>query len=94
MVEGSVNGHYDYIEGFSQPGNELYDPNHADYIGPVLELGKIGNVYGGGNEAAVYGNTTVNVATETGKSAYIINNVYGGGNQANVSGTTKVTIGE
>jgi len=94
MVEGTLNGVYRYVEGSSQPGNKPYDPDQPEYIGSNLELGKIGNVYGGGNEAAVYGNTTVNVATETGKSAYIINNVYGGGNQANVSGTTKVTIGE
>jgi len=94
MVEGTLNGVYRYVAGSSQPGNKPYDPEQPEYIGPNLELGKIGNVYGGGNEAAVYGNTTVNVATETGKSAYIINNVYGGGNQANVSGTTKVTIGK
>ena len=29
------------------------------------QLGSVENVYGGGNEAAVYGNTTVNIGTET-----------------------------
>jgi len=93
MVEGSVNGDYKYVDGESDPDNKYYDPNHADYIGPTLELGNIGYVYGGGNQAAVYGNTVVNIATEAGKSAYILNNVYGGGNQADVSGTTTVTVG-
>jgi hypothetical protein len=93
MVEGSVNGDYKYVDDESDPDNKYYDPNHADYIGPTLELGNIGYVYGGGNQAAVYGNTVVNIATEAGKSAYILNNVYGGGNQADVSGTTTVTVG-
>lgn len=66
--------------------------DHADLIGN--RLGAIGYVYGGGNEAQVIGNTTVNIATEQGKGANITNNVYGGGNNADVSGKTKVTIGK
>lgn len=93
MVEGTLNGVYRYVESNSNPENKPYDSTLPEYIGPTLELGKIGYVYGGGNQAPVYGNTVVNIATETGKNAYILNNVYGGGNQADVSGTTTVTVG-
>ena len=68
-------------------------------------LGTIGDVYGGGNEAAVYGDPYVNIGTEakvTLKSvnntqrsvegANITGNVYGGGNQADVTGNTQVNI--
>ena len=54
-------------------------------------LGIIGNVYGGGQEASVIGETHVNIGTEqtVGTSqavlgAYITGNVYGGGKLANV----------
>lgn len=73
------------------------------------QLGSIGVVFGGGNEAKVIGNTFVNVATgkdalgntlyETDGTtpltvgAYITGNVYGGGNQADVTGKTNVTVG-
>ncbi|MBQ7946023.1 MAG: chitobiase/beta-hexosaminidase C-terminal domain-containing protein [Bacteroidales bacterium] len=63
---------------------------------PVHEKGKIGaigNVFGGGNAAAVIGNTQVNIGTEASKSADIRGNVYGGGNQAKVTGQTNVVIG-
>lgn len=63
---------------------------------PVHEKGKIGaigNVFGGGNAAAVIGNTQVNIGTEASKSADIRGNVYGGGNQADVTGQTNVVIG-
>ncbi len=93
MVEGTLNGVYRYVESNSNPENKPYDSTLPEYIGPTLELGKIGYVYGGGNQAPVYGNTVVYIATETGKNAYILNNVYGGGNQADVSGTTTVTVG-
>ena len=43
------------------------------------KLGIINNVYGGGEEANIEGNTTVNIATEEGKGAFIMGNVYGGG---------------
>ena len=64
---------------------------------PIHEKGKIGaigNVFGGGNAAAVIGNTQVNIGTEVSKSADIRGNVYGGGNQANVTGQTNVVIGQ
>ena len=37
---------------------------HAAQLGDANKLGAIGNVYGGGNAAAVYGDATVNIGTE------------------------------
>lgn len=57
---------------------------------PVHEKGKIGvigTVYGGGNAAAVIGNTTVNM-----KDGIVENTLFGGGNAADVEGSTSVTI--
>ena len=54
--------------------------------GNVTILG--GNIFGGGNEAPVHGNTNVVVTGGEVKC-----NVYGGGNKAVVSGTSTVTIG-
>ncbi len=69
------------------------------------ELGTIGNVYGGGDAAAVMGITTVNIGTETTvdfvtdptnvhqvKGANITGNVYGGGKLADVKDITNVNI--
>ena len=56
------------------------------------KLGIIRNVFGGGDAANVAGSTTVNIATESGKSAYIIGSVFGGGNAADVLGNTNVTV--
>ena len=56
------------------------------------KLGIIRNVFGGGDAANVAGNTTVNIATEANKSAYIIGSVFGGGNAADVLGNTNVTM--
>lgn len=47
-----------------------------------------GDVFGGGNAAAVQGNTSVTIS-----GGEVKHNVYGGGNQADVSGTTNVKIG-
>jgi hypothetical protein len=55
-------------------------------------LGIIRNVYGGGDAADIEGNTTVNIATEANKGAYIIGSVFGGGNAADVKGNTNVTM--
>ena len=72
-------------------------------------IGSINNVFGGGNEAEVVGDTYVNIGTEekiqyvtgadtetkiTVKGVNILGNVYGGGNKANVTGQTNVTIGK
>ena len=55
-------------------------------------LGILGDVFGGGNAADIVGSTTVNIATVSGKSAYIIGSVFGGGNAADVLGNTNVTM--
>jgi hypothetical protein len=55
-------------------------------------LGILGDVFGGGNAADIVGSTTVNIATVSGKSAYIIGSVFGGGNDADVLGNTNVTM--
>ena len=41
------------------------------------KLGIIRNVYGGGDEANIAGDTHVNIATEPNKGAYIIGSVFG-----------------
>ena len=48
-----------------------------------------GDVFGGGNAAAVDGNTGVTIT-----AGEVKRNVYGGGNQANVTGKTNVVIGQ
>ncbi len=48
-----------------------------------------GDVFGGGNAAAVEGNTNVHIA-----GGEVKRNVYGGGNQAKVTGKTNVVIGQ
>lgn len=47
-----------------------------------------GNVYGGGDESAVSGNTTVNLQG----NAHVRGSVYGGGNMGIVGGNTSVTL--
>ena len=49
-----------------------------------------GNVYGGGNNAAVTGNTTVTYNDNNTSST--VYKLFGGGNAASVSGTTSVTL--
>lgn len=48
-----------------------------------------GDIFGGGNAAAVEGNTSVVIT-----NGEVKHNVYGGGNQANVTGKTNVVIGK
>ena len=47
-----------------------------------------GNVFGGGDESAVTGNTTVNLQ----EGAHVLGNVYGGGNNGAVGGNSEVII--
>ena len=47
-----------------------------------------GNVYGGGDESAVEGDT--HVILEEG--AHVLGNVYGGGNKGPVGGNSSVTL--
>ena len=49
-----------------------------------------GNVYGGGDESAVSGNTIVTIEGNT----EVLGNVFGGGNKGKVTGTATVNIGE
>ena len=79
------------------------DPNDASKgivtSNPVVTIGDAnashyaivsGNVYGGGNNAAVSGNTTVTYNDNNASST--VAKLFGGGNAANVSGTTTVTM--
>ena len=50
-----------------------------------------GNVYGGGEEAAVNGKTTVTILED---NTYVDGDVYGGGDRALVTGSVDVTIGD
>ena len=63
-------------------GNPVVTIGDADNEAKVAKIG--GDVYGGGDAAAVVGTTQVNVIA---KENTTINNVYGGGNAANVNGT-------
>ena len=76
-----------------EPGYTTTDPEDAPANRTAQPLGTIGNVFGGGNEAQVYGNPVVLVGT-SGKSANISGNVFGGGNNANVTGNTHIQIGQ
>ena len=51
-----------------------------------------GDVYGGGNAAAVTGHTKVTVNGGNAKTTAVLGNIYGGGNAATVTGDTKVII--
>lgn len=55
--------------------------------GDTLKEGT-GNVYGGGDESGVTGNTTVKLEDET----KVLGNVYGGGNRGAVGGSSEVII--
>jgi len=69
-----------------------------------LAIGKIGNVFGGGNNAKLIGNTYVEIGTGTQwdgerltparNAAIITGDVFGGGNNADVTGNTNITIGD
>lgn len=110
------NYHQDTIDG-KLVGKTIYfhdDPENPSTVTssvtmPTHEKGKIGaigTVFGGGNAAAVKGNTNVNIGTlqtvdyvSTSTTNIPIvgvdirGNVYGGGNQAEVKGSTNVVIG-
>lgn len=85
-------------------GTTVTLPNHI-----VGEIGAIGTVFGGGNAAAVNGNTNVNIGKESTITYVSVDessepipvvgvdirgNVYGGGNAADVTGSTNVVIGQ
>ena len=102
VVTGNPTVNINVSEGANSEVDWIYNGSTIDFGGgntvtlPVHEKGKIGaigNVFGGGNAAAVIGDTQVNIGTEASKSADIRGNVYGGGNQAKVTGQTNVVIG-
>ena len=119
VVEGNptininvVKGANNTVKDWSYNGKTINFDDGSTVTLPVHEEGKIGaigNVFGGGNAAAVIGNTQVNIGTEasvvfesltgaertkTVEGADIRGNVYGGGNQAKVTGKTNVVIGK
>lgn len=119
VVEGNptininvVKGANNAVGGWRYNGETINFDDGSKVTLPVHEMGKIGaigNVFGGGNAAAVIGNTQVNIGTETSvdfesltgaertktvEGADIRGNVYGGGNQAKVTGKTNVVIGQ
>ncbi|MBP5727582.1 MAG: hypothetical protein J6Y48_10965 [Clostridia bacterium] len=57
-------------------------------VGGGVPKDKTGNVYGGGDQSAVEGNTIVNIQGGT----TILGNAYGGGNEGPVSGNSEVII--
>ena len=92
-------------------GDRLKETKTVDVYLPPFTHGKIGainNIYGGGNEAPVIGNTHVFIGTKEGEEisfvtstltktvqgADIRGNVFGGGNNADVTGSTNVEIGK
>ena len=54
----------------------------------AVEVVRAGDIFGGGNAAAVEGSTNVVIT-----GGNVLRNVYGGGNQADVTGQTNVVIG-
>ena len=98
MEQGSINGKYEYEEGKSA---ERYKGKGYE-TAKTLDLGHLGTVYGGGNEAKVVGDTYIQIgtgtdaagATLTRQDAQISGNVYGGGNHAEVTGKTNVVVGK
>ena len=72
----------------------------------LLDIGNIGNIYGGGYEANIDGDTWVEIGTGTQhnsdgelvaitpvrNAANITGSVYGGGNKADITGNTNVTM--
>ena len=76
---GTVTGDVEFtIEGNSSIGT---------FENGVLKSGT-GNIFGGGDESAVNGNTLVKVFGQT----KVFGNIYGGGNMGNIGGNSKVII--
>ena len=101
-VVGKVIEYYDNASDPTQVTSTVTMPTHDKG-----KIGAIGTVFGGGNAAAVEGNTNVNIGTLqtvdyvstpttniTVVGVDIRGNVFGGGNKAEVSGNTNVVIGQ
>ncbi|MBR4302774.1 MAG: chitobiase/beta-hexosaminidase C-terminal domain-containing protein [Bacteroidaceae bacterium] len=96
VVKGNPTVNIDVKEGDNRERDWAYNGQTITFSDgskvtlPVHEKGKIGvigTVYGGGNAAAVKGNTTVKM-----ENGIVENTVFGGGNAADVEGDTSVTI--
>jgi hypothetical protein len=96
VVKGNPTVNIDVKEGDNRERDWAYNGQTITFSDgskvtlPVHEKGKIGvigTVYGGGNAAAVIGNTTVKMT-----KGIVENTLFGGGNAANVEGSTSVTI--
>lgn len=95
--EDSGSGHYilttvDTTSLGTVVGNATLTVEGSSQVGTILPDGSVkagtGNVYGGGNEGVLQGNSTVVVSGST----VVYGNVYGGGNLGRVGGNTKVVI--
>lgn len=76
-------------------GNVVVNVKGNTYVqGKLADDDFTGGVFGGGNESAVEGTTTVNIDTygDVEHGAMMISNVYGGANKANVNGATTVNV--
>ena len=107
IVTGTTEVNINQVKGkFSKTSTGYTQNTYGD--DEVEGLGTIGNVYGGGSEGKVIGNTNVNIGTEptvtyvtgtettTSKDVMGVNitgSVYGGGLSANVEGNSTVMIG-
>ena len=70
----------------------LIGSDGADSLANPVKVGSasgVGNVFGGGNAAAVDGNTQVHI---TGDNTQVKQYIFGGGNAAAVDGNTKVWL--
>ena len=59
------------------PGAHADEISRNEKTGDEHALGEIGDVFGGGNQAAVYGNATVNIGTKQTESVFIFDNIAG-----------------
>ena len=87
-------------------GAEVEFEDHTTGHNGVLPIGTIGNIFGGGDQANVDGNTCVEIGTgkhhndegaeevitPARNAAYITGRVYGGGNLGDVTGNTTVEM--
>ena len=113
VIHGSPTVNVNMIMGIKE------DPANAGTYIAATELGQVGvdytdaegqpavgGIYGGGKEANVYGNSTVNIGTASSvtltsgdkgnhnvEGARVVSSVYGGGKDADVIGDTEVNIG-
>ena len=92
---------FDVGEHTDANGDKYKVVSHPDAGDAILAIGKIGNVFGGGNEADIIGNTYVNIGTGKGydldgtennnltrNAAFITGSVYGGGKMGHVGNFT------